>query len=699
MKTNQIYNEIKQDKSHYLFQKLFYIDENNQTIAKPNIGFKTINGIPFVFSTFPDDIQNIEVLNQPPLQSDKIPSPFTSKGYPFRKDWSSYNTYDMGRAFFSDGFVNNKCSFHVFDNQNLFIKTILKDEALFYKKKEIPVTIYSAVDENEVANTFKKLEIDYDEIAIFFFIQNKNLKAKINLGDSLLKLSNFETEDQMESKTFDFSFEEFQSLSNNLSAKSVLTLFNKDNFLFKEDVEYLGGLINIKYLSKIQKNVNDDFIYGWWSKDFDGKIRVDSDKNHKFRSSLEETVYFQITVNERIKEGTMLIFNLFDYDGFFNPADKEFDNKEIIKNATVRKVDNENRITIKLFLNPNWEKNIIEEKGMFSNGFIELYWTWKYNNTLWRSKELQLSVYPSKNKLYLKPIIQNSDYKLPEIYSHKGDMVLFAIDQLPNGTIKKFVSMKLRNTIVYKSFEDINKFYKEIFTEKINLDTNNLEVASYQVEELNHYFKIKNDAKSIFIEEENIDVPVEKGSKQAVYNSLNKGVKIIKNAANVYNYYDIFKQTINMFPELSDNGKFNAPSLSTFVSSIPKNCVINFSVVGFGLAYTEWVLKDQKEQDDKIIDQSLWVEWQNIKKQGLDAALNFVDYNGWAKDKNFNKHFVCQETLDKLFKGTFKTINDLRDYNNMRNTENKYALISYRINKEELDTFVDIVDCVYFLKE
>lgn len=23
--------------------------------------------------------------------------PFTSKGYPFKKDWSSYNTYDMRR--------------------------------------------------------------------------------------------------------------------------------------------------------------------------------------------------------------------------------------------------------------------------------------------------------------------------------------------------------------------------------------------------------------------------------------------------------------------------------------------------------------------------------------------------------------------------------------------------------------------------
>lgn len=95
-------------------------------------------------------------------------SPFTSKGYPYSKDWSSYNTYDMGRAFFSDGFITNSNAFLVFDNQSIFKQVIIKDEPLFYKKKEIPITIYTVETEKEVLDTFKKLEIDYDEIAIFF---------------------------------------------------------------------------------------------------------------------------------------------------------------------------------------------------------------------------------------------------------------------------------------------------------------------------------------------------------------------------------------------------------------------------------------------------------------------------------------------------------------------------------------------------
>lgn len=178
-------------------------------------------------------------------------SPFTSKGYRLRKDWSSYNTYDMGRAFFSDGFVENTYAFHVFDNQNFFRKPALRDEALFYKKKEIPVTIYSVISEDDVLNTFKKLEIDYNEIAIFFFRQKDSIKAKVNLGDSLLKLSNFENESQMIKKSFDVTSDEIFQLSDNLSAKNVVSFFNKDHFLFEEDVENVSGLFNHKL--KIEK--------------------------------------------------------------------------------------------------------------------------------------------------------------------------------------------------------------------------------------------------------------------------------------------------------------------------------------------------------------------------------------------------------------------------------------------------------------
>jgi hypothetical protein len=93
----------------------------------------------------------------------------------------------------------------------------------------------------------------------------------------------------------------------------------------------------------------------------------------------------------------------------------------------------------------------------------------------------------------------------------------------------------------------------------------------------------------------------------------------------------------------------NVASLSTFVGLIPR-----LDIVAFGLALTEWTMKDQIAEQDKLINESLFLKWQNIKKQGLEAALNFVDNNAWADKNNFEKHFVSQETLNMLFKGTFK---------------------------------------------
>lgn len=194
-------------------------------------------------------------------------SPFTSKGYPYSKDWSSYNTYDMGRAFFSDGFITNSNAFLVFDNQSIFKQVIIKDEPLFYKKKEIPITIYTVETEKEVLDTFKKLEIDYDEIAIFFFKQNNSLKAKINLGDSLLKLSNFQNEREMESKTWFLSTKETNKLSNEFSSKKVISLLNEHNLLFNEN-DFVNentninkidtDVLEVQLISKLQKgNANN----------------------------------------------------------------------------------------------------------------------------------------------------------------------------------------------------------------------------------------------------------------------------------------------------------------------------------------------------------------------------------------------------------------------------------------------------------
>lgn len=192
------------------------------------------------------------------METNTSHSPFTSKGYPFRKDFSSYNTYDMGRAFFSDGHVDKLHAFQVFDHVTIFNKALLKDETLYYKKSEIPVTIYTTNPLEEITDKYNKLEIDYDEIAIFFFKENDNIKAKINLGDSLLKLSNFDDENQMGNQTFDISLEEIQRISNNLSAKNIVSFFNKDYFLFNEDVENITGLFEKPLsISDIQKKYKE----------------------------------------------------------------------------------------------------------------------------------------------------------------------------------------------------------------------------------------------------------------------------------------------------------------------------------------------------------------------------------------------------------------------------------------------------------
>ena len=62
-----------------------------------------------------------------------------------------------------------------------------------------------------------------------------------------------------------------------------------------------------------------------------------------------------------------------------NPDSNDFNEKEVIKKETVRKVGEKKRITIELFLDILWKKKMIE-KDM---GYLDLYWRWKYKNVKW----------------------------------------------------------------------------------------------------------------------------------------------------------------------------------------------------------------------------------------------------------------------------------------------------------------------------
>ena len=99
------------------------------------------------------------------------------------------------------------------------------------------------------------------------------------------------------------------------------------------------------------------------------------------------------------------------------------------------------------------------------------------------------------------------------------------------------------------------------------------------------------------------------------------------------------------------------------------------------------------EEQDKIINESFWLEWQNAKRQGLEKVLAFIN-TPWADKNGFKKVEISKTILENLFKGQLKNYNDLFDSSKIKDEEKNYFVIVYRIKNDKLDTFTDIVDCI-----
>jgi hypothetical protein len=298
MKTSKLYQEIRENRHHILFERLFSVDKNNQVVPIPNVELRILNGLPFVYNTNPNEMLPLQNLNafQETLPSVSH-SPFTSKGYPLKKDWKSYNTYDLGRAFFSDGYVNKNHCFQVFDHINLLSQPWLKDESLYYKKKEIPISVYTTNSEEELKNKYSRLEIDYDEIAVFFIKkpEQKEINVSVNLGDSLLKLSNLKDEIAMQNKRWTVSELELKQLTENFSAQKVVAFLNKNNMLFAEEEAHISGLFPTKK-TKVHLTIGMFF-------DGTGNNRFNSENIYYKNLNSGNLVYTQIPKEVTLKNG------------------------------------------------------------------------------------------------------------------------------------------------------------------------------------------------------------------------------------------------------------------------------------------------------------------------------------------------------------------------------------------------------------
>lgn len=271
-------------------------------------------------------------------------SPFTSKGYPFRKDFSSYDPNSLGRAFFSDGYVSNRNAFEVFDQSNILNQSDLKDEPLFYKEQEIPIYVFTTYSNDELLDKYNKLEINYNEIAVFFIKepQEKEVEVAINLGDSLLKVSNLKDEQEMENKRWTISETDFNELSDNFSAKQLISFLNKKNELFNEDVENVTGL----FVKKPKVHFKIGLFF-----DGTGNNRFNSEQVYYKKLNNSKLVYTKIPPFKEIqgKEGKVTIDNSSSY---WNPYSNIVLLYDLYKeeNIQLRTINNEINVTLKQYI-------------------------------------------------------------------------------------------------------------------------------------------------------------------------------------------------------------------------------------------------------------------------------------------------------------------------------------------------------------
>lgn len=606
------------------------------------------------------------------LQPSNKSSPFTSKDYPFSKNLNSYSTYDMGRAFFSDGYVDRIHSFEVFDHANLFNRPFLKKETLYHKKKEISVTIYTTKIIDELSDKYYKLEIGHDEIAVFFCKQNNTTVAKINLGDTLLKLSHLRDKNEMENKLWLLNDDDIQQLRSNLSAKNLISFFNKKNALFNDDTENITGLYKVS-------------LNGYWSKDKEGKVKI-------VNANLGEIVYFHLR-SSGLKENTKIILQLQENDGYFFKPDTKFLTVDKNKKALYQEVNKtvyikKDKAVVSLYLNEDWAEMIVKDTG------VEIELEWMAYSDKFQKKVIsdELNVGYSKRHLFLIPAFEN--YNLPEILTEQGETIVFSIGDFLTNEIKK---QMVEN--IGKKLENYRYFLGARILKGGKVVTNTREV--YQRKKAIYNYNIyTNEGKEIKLVKasnfgfknkyvNNGKLVTTKGISQIDY-FTNIGLKnnVLKASTELTEIWDIFDLAKVFFQD-----DFN---------EIPTGYLANPISFAYALL-NEFVIKPTNQGIIEDFKKGLAEDFETIyKPKGLQACKKFVD------NKNVKTGFeyldIFTPTLQKLLKNEFLSLDELKDFNDsieeneFMKADNKFIshAVFYKSEKNKYGLNNDIfINCIF----
>jgi len=411
-----------------------------------------------------------------------------------------------------------------------------------------------------------------------------------------------------------------------------------------------------------QEESDKFFATGWYTYDYEGEKYLKRDSRGP-KAHLDETIYFHLNVSNKVPTGTEIVFQLWDFDMFlfhdcFNPDDDEFNGKKVFIKGKVREVNEKKRITIELLLDPAWSDDIAVEKGILTDGCLDFYWKWNYNGIEWNSERFLLRVYFSEKTLIIKPAYQG--YGFPEIRTADGNIVVFSpgiglIDE--SSTLLESEIEEIKNKIESKIWGSVGEVIQK-YRDKLQ--------HTIAVQQLEKGYLVNNLGKLEFSR---------RIYTQPVFDNSGK-LYVIKKAAN-FGYRKGGKKVttkgISQLDYFKDVGFFNkaANASRDLVSIFGFSDVVNFAMdehpetIMIGFAPADFLLAVVAPELRKSIEES----WDTVvfdlaekaKDKGLQGLDEFLQSSvGQEKRYDFAKTRISQATLNKLLKGEFKTLEELK---------------------------------------
>ena len=476
---------------------------------------------------------------------------------------------------------------------------------------------------------------------------------------------------------------------------------------------------------------------GWWSSDPEGNVPVEYDRLNKtgYRAQLEDIVYFQLKVNKKVPVGTQIKFKLWDYDSAFFMDWADFDDddfgkegKELFKTAIVKDIGNAefNRITIKLYLTPNWNIQLQDDKAPFMDGCLDFFWKWEYKNTIWDSEKIILRVYYKRN-LFIKEAYP-SKYTFPEVIdSQTGDLILFLLNEgggvagMIDSKIDHFYAVRVTVTGKYEFEGRTNKVTKKLYEEKINLHTGKTtNTKIFEVKEL-VAFKAKKTGTLTTLESTEVGEVKKKFSDYYNAHDIGKfGIKALQEAMNVFGYLDLFNDlkdavagkslptydTIGLGVEAAEVATKVAVAQETKLGIMTAEEIAMMSLpefvtpVTFGLAvFEETITKPFVAQVMQDIEETMFEKMERAKRGGLNAIKLLL-----SLDNNVAVYYdliynVPQQKHNEVFAGKIKTLEELEKDNAMYHSENPeaktYTYLLALIKTDQTDVFDYNIDTIF----